>query len=435
MAIQNYKDIETYLFNSRVKGMKFSLEPIQALMDRLNHPYRAFPSIHIAGTNGKGSTAAILESVLRAAGYQTGLYTSPHLVDMRERIIIRGKPISKKEVIETIRFLGSHIEATHVSFFEILTAMAFLYFAKNKIDIAVLETGLGGRLDATNVIHPVLTLLTEIGKDHTKILGKNLKSITEEKAGILKPDVLCISGTKRDMVKNTLIQIKKEKQVPFLFLENEVDVQNVRLTDDGSWFDYLSGPSVYKNLYLKLLGEHQISNAALALMAVDTLRKKGWTVSEEAIRKGLEAVVWPARLQMLQREPMLLLDSAHNPMGIKTLVKALTSIFKYHRLILVFGVLEDKEYRTMTRKIIPLADAVILTKPMSDRALDPEILSRLSVFNDKSVQVIPDIPAAWEKAIRMAQKDDLVCGCGSIFFVGEVLRFWRENKRSRLDDH
>lgn len=429
MEIKTYKDTEIYLFHRRAKGMKFSLEPIRVFMERLHHPEQAFPSVHIAGTNGKGSTAAILESILRAAGYQTGMYTSPHLIDMRERILVRGKPLSKKAIIESIQFLMPHVEATNASFFEILTALAFLYFAEKNIDIAILETGLGGRLDATNIVRPILTILTEIGMDHTNILGENLRTITGEKAGILKPRVPCISGAKNKVVRNALIQIGKEKQVPFLFLKNEATVRNIRLTDEGTCFDYQSKESHYENLYLKLLGKHQIENAALTLKAIDVLRRMGWTVSEEAIREGLGKVVWRARLQILQREPLLLLDSAHNPLGIKTLVNALTTIFKYRRLILVFGVLEDKDYKSMVREIVPLADEIILTRPLSDRALDPEKLIALPVFSTKSATVISDIPNAWQKAVRFARKGDMVCGCGSIFFVGEVLRFWEEKNR------
>ena len=361
--------------------MKLGLEHIRALMKRLDHPEQTFPSVHIAGTNGKGSTAAILESILRYAGYRTGLYTSPHLVDMRERILIRGKPISKKEVIKTIQFLMSHIEATNVSFFEILTALAFLHFFKYKIDIAVLETGLGGRLDATSVVHPLLTILTEIGLDHIKILGKDIQVITGEKAGIMKSGVPCIAGTKSDVVKHTLIQIGIERKVPLRFLKNEIRLQNIHLTDKGSRFDYQSDQSYYTCLKLNLLGEHQVDNAALAITAVDMLRKMGWTISDRAIRKGLQKVIWKARLQVLQTKPILLLDSAHNPMGTETLVSALTSIFTYNRLILVFGVLEDKDYQSMCQSIVPLADTLASSRCLLRRSLGPEAPRRCSLWS------------------------------------------------------
>ncbi len=426
-----YQQAVKYLFDRSAGGMKLGLDQIRALMERLNHPEQKFPSIHIAGTNGKGSTAAILESMLRAAGYKTGLYTSPHLVDMRERILIRGKPLSKKAVTGMVRFLKPHAEAANASFFEILTALAFLYFADNNIDVAVLETGLGGRLDATNVVKPILAILTKIGMDHMNILGNNLSKIAGEKAGILKSGVQCISGTNKSAAKKMLSRIADEKEVSIRFLKDEVRIKNIRLTEEGSWFDYRSDQSRYDQLYLKLLGEHQIENGALALMAVDALKEAGWSISEKAVRQGLESVIWKARLQILQRNPTLLLDSAHNPLGIESLVRALTSIFKYNRLILVFGVLKDKAYQTMAEKIVPLADRIFLTKPMSDRVLDPEILSRLSVFANKSTEVIPDILSAWEKAVAMARKNDLVCGCGSIFFVGEVLRVWEKKKKSQ----
>jgi dihydrofolate synthase/folylpolyglutamate synthase len=429
--ILTYRQAVQYLFRRSAEGIKLGLDQIQALMERLDHPEQKFHSIHIAGTNGKGSTAAMLESILREAGYRTGLYTSPHLVDMRERILVRGKPLSKKAVTDRVQFLKPHADAANASFFEILTALAFLHFADNNIDVAVLETGLGGRLDATNVVRPILTILTEIGMDHTNILGKNLRTIAGEKAGILKPGVQCISGAKKSAVKGTLSRMAEEKRAPIRFLKDEVRIKNIRLTEKGCWFDYRSDQSEYNHLYLRLAGEHQIENGALALMAVDELRKIGWSIPEKAVRQGLARVAWKARLQILQRNPTLLIDSAHNPLGMDSLVRALTSIFKYDRLVLVFGVLKDKAYQAMSRKIVPLADEIVLTKPLSDRALDPEILSRLPVFNGKSVRVIPDIPAAWNYAVSQARTNDLVCGCGSIFFVGEVLRVWGRKKKSQ----
>ena len=422
MKTEPYQQAVDYLFSRRAKGMKLGLDNIRNLTERLKHPEDRFSSIHIAGTNGKGSTVAILESILREAGYKSGWFISPHLKDMRERIQIRGRSITKKQVIENIQRMKPHIEATGASFFEILTAMAFLHFSENEMDIAVLETGLGGRLDATNVVTPLLTIITEIGLEHTRILGKRLEFIALEKAGILKPGIPCISGATHWRAKKALLELAKKRNVPLYFLKEHVRLSNLHLSEQMSQFDCDTGSSNFHELALRLVGKHQIHNAALSLLAVEELRKQGWCIPERAIRNGLKKVQWRARLELLQENPKILLDSAHNPMAIRTLVSALYTIFSYDQLILVFGVLKDKDYQKMVDQIAPLAEKIILTKPLSDRALDPHDLQHASVVQGKQVEVIPDIRQAWIRALQLTGKEDLVCGAGSIYFVGEVLR-------------
>ena len=417
-----YREATAYLFSRRQKGMKLGLDQIQNLLKRLDNPERKFHSIHIAGTNGKGSTSAILESILREAGYRTGLYTSPHLIDMRERIKIAGKSITEERVVEILETLIPHVEATGASFFETLTAMAFLYFAEEEVDVAVLETGLGGRLDATNVVVPLLTIITEIGLDHTRILGENLKSITYEKAGILKPGVACIVGAGNQEVRRYLAELAAERDVPLIFSREAVKLSRIKLSEDGSRFDATVENDTYRDLNLKLLGHYQVENSILALLAVEELKDQGWTISEKAVRLGMKKVIWRGRLELLQKNPKLLVDSAHNPMGISNLVKALKTIFQYEKLLLVFGVLEDKDYKRMFQKIAPLAEKIVLTKPLSDRALEPEkLLDLYPEWSDK-IEVIPDIKTAWTRAVSSAKNSDMVCGAGSIYFIGEVLR-------------
>ncbi len=423
-----YREAAAYLFSRRQKGMKLGLDQIQNLLERLGHPERRFHSIHIAGTNGKGSTAAILESILREAGYKTGLYTSPHLIDMRERIKISGKPIDEKKVAEILETLIPHVETTGASFFETLTAMAFLYFAEEKVDVAVLETGLGGRLDATNVVVPLLTIITEIGLDHTRILGKNLKSITYEKAGILKPGVACIVGAGNQKVRRYLAELAAERNVPLIFSREAVKLSRIKLSEDGNRFDATVENNTYRDLTLKLLGQYQIENSILALLTVEELKSQGWTISDKSVRQGMEKVVWRGRLELLQRNPKLLVDSAHNPMGISNLVRAVKTIFQYEKLILVFGVLEDKDYRKMFQKIAPLAEKIVLTKPLSDRALEPEKLLDMYPEWSGKIEVIPDIKTAWKRAVSSAKRNDMVCGAGSIYFIGEVLRLRKKGR-------
>ena len=253
------------------EGMKLGLDNIRKFLDRLDHPEMKFPSVHIAGTNGKGSTAAILESILREAGYRTGLYTSPHLYDMRERIKIRGQFIDSNGIIHFLEAFKSDIEAIGVSFFEILTAMAFRHFSENDVEIAVLETGLGGRLDATTTVTPVLTMITEIGMDHTHILGNSLASIAREKAGILKPGIPCLTRNKNKKVREVLINITGEMNIPLRFSDDLVQLSRIQCTRHGSTFDAGTPHHTYSGLHLTLLGRHQIANCGLALLAVDEM--------------------------------------------------------------------------------------------------------------------------------------------------------------------
>lgn len=422
MKFTNYKEATEFLFGRSAKGMKLGLENISTLADLLGNPEKNFPSIHVAGTNGKGSTVAILESILRAAGLKTGRFISPHLVDMRERMKVRGQSISEENVIRLMDKMLPHIKTANATFFECLTAMAFLHFSENKVDLAVLETGLGGRLDATNIVRPDLTIITEIGLEHTRILGKRLDAIAFEKAGILKASVPCVCGATHRNARASLTKYAKDKSAPITFTHDTIKTRRIRVTEKGTWFDCDTADTSYKDLKLGLLGRHQIRNAAVALTAVDVLRRQGKSITEEAIRKGLEKVDWHARLELFPGHPKILLDSAHNPMGVRTLIQALRTIFTYNRLILVFGVLKDKNYKRMIRPLAPLADEIVLTRPLSERALEPHLLLDEPGVKGKSAVVIPDIPEAWEQALKLAGPDDLVCGAGSIYFVGEVLR-------------
>jgi dihydrofolate synthase/folylpolyglutamate synthase len=426
MKAMTYEHATAFLFSRMQKGMKLGLETMQTLAKRTGHPQNRFTSIHIAGTNGKGSTAAILESILREAGYKTGLYTSPHLIDMRERIKVCGKTITREKVIEILTRLIPHIEATGASFFEILTAMAFLYFSEMEVDTAVLETGLGGRLDATNIVTPKMTIITGIGMEHTKILGKQLKPITREKAGIFKHGIPCISGVTNPRIAAYLKELAMERQVPIIFTKDHVTTSGVHLSRYGSRFNCRTSDSIYRDLNMKLPGKHQIENCSLALQAVETLRRDSYSIPEDAVRRGLENVQWRGRLDLLQEHPSILLDSAHNPIGIKRLVQAIKQLFEYDSLILIFGVLRDKDYSKMISTIAPLADRIIFTRPLSPRALEPEELMLLPAVQGKKIETIPQIQEAWNRAVDLAQRADIVCVAGSIYLVGEVLRIWGE---------
>jgi len=430
MKISDYRSASQYLYSKHALEMKLGLVHVRNLLKETGHPERHFPAIHIAGTNGKGSTAAMVESILRKAGYKTGLYTSPHLIDMRERIRIRGVPIPQERILRFIQENHQSIESTRVSFFECLTAMAFRHFADERVDAAILETGLGGRLDATNTVKPVLTIITRISLDHTRILGRDVVTIAREKAGILKKGIRCVIGRQHWLVRRFLSEFGAVQHVPMRFVTGTIKGSRIQYREDGTTFHAVTKGHVWNDLHVALPGTHQVENALTALAAIEELRSLDWHIPDTAVYSGLDKVRWPARMDLLHRNPKILLDAAHNPLGARSLARTIRENIRYSKLILLFGVLGDKDYRDMLRVLAPLADHVILTRPLSHRALDPHALAALPVLHGRKVDIITNIQKAWQAALDMAEKDDLVCGVGSIYLVGELLRIWKGRIRS-----
>ncbi|MCK5145102.1 bifunctional folylpolyglutamate synthase/dihydrofolate synthase [bacterium] len=421
MKIQTIQDARDFLFTRRATGMKLGLEHMHDLVRLMGHPEYRLPAVHIAGTNGKGSTSAILESILRKAGLKTGLYTSPHLIDERERLRICGTRITEAEILTHLKAMMPHIEKAGASFFEILTAMAFKHFTENDVDMAVLETGLGGRLDATSVITPKLCIITSIDKDHTKTLGNCLTDIAGEKAGILKTGVTGIIGTVQEEVHHFFRNFGEKNNIPLLFTEDHIKIKNLHVSENGSVFDCQTRDAVYSDCNLRLLGRHQVLNAGAALMAVDCLREQGHAISDKAVHGGLATVRWPARLEKICDAPKIIIDSAHNPVGAASLAAAIKELIKYDRLILLFGVLADKKYESMLKQLAPLTDEFVFTQPLSDRALHPERLAALPCVRGKTVHCNTDIGEAWKKARSLANEGDCIIAAGSIYLVGELL--------------
>ncbi len=426
MDMTNFKQVKEFLYTRRASKLKLGLENIRRLLELLDYPQKNFSSIQITGTNGKGSTVAMLESILRQAGYRSGRLTSPHLVNMMERIQFMGNSITEKEVIDILNTLQTLILATGTSFFEIITAMAYIFFTQKKCEIAVLETGLGGRLDATSTSDPIMTIITDIGFDHTKTLGRTLKSIAYEKAGVWKSSAPCVCGVNSSRVRGYLREYSREKNIPIQFTADSVKLTKVAVTSEGTTFSAETPQSRYENLYLNLIGEHQMSNAAVSLLAVDELRKQGWKISNETVKMGLNKVDWPGRLQILGRNPIQLIDAAHNLMGFKTLVKAF-DLFTYKNLIFVFGVLRDKEYRAMLNLVAPLTEKIFLTYPRISRAVEPEKIAAFSETREWNFEIERDINKAWSKAVNCATPEDMVCAAGSIYFIGDILKQWYES--------
>jgi len=418
--MKNHPAIQ-YLYNLTSLGWKLGLNKIRSLLNELNNPHEKYNAIHIAGTNGKGSTSAMIESILRSAGYKTGLYTSPHLAYIGERIKCNDEPISSEELVGYIERLRPLLTKYKCTFFEAITAIAFLYFADQKIDIAVIEVGLGGRLDATNVIAPLLSIITNIEIDHTQQLGFDRKSIAVEKAGIIKPNSICITNSRYESVNAIFNQICRDRKAEHLRVDQLLKVNNVRLGEKVTSLDMAVNGSVFPQLKLSLVGEHQIQNAALAVAAATILNSKFLPIKIEDIYHGLVDVQWPGRLQTISYNPKLVVDVAHNPDGIAQVKKSIRTIFSYDHLIVLFGVCKDKNYSAMIKTLAPLADLFIATKADSNRALLPTAIANMALKHNDHVYISNTSMAGLDYALQHAQKSDLILCIGSHYIVSEIM--------------
>ena len=411
----NITDPYTYLAGLNIDSMRFGLEAITELLKLLGNPQNSYKSILIAGTNGKGSTASMAASILHSAGYKVGLYTSPHLINVRERIVVNGKKITKSEFSRIVADVRRGRKQP-VTYFEFLTAVAFLYFQRQQVDIAVLEVGLGGRLDATNVCKPIVSVITNIGLDHTAYLGSSLTAIAGEKAGIIKQNGICITAAKQKQVLEVLSCVCLERRAKLYSLGSDIKIKKQK---DGL-LSYQGLNRNLKDLPLPLRGRHQFSNAALAVAAVELCAKNGFQIDDDAISRGLASTQWDARLEILQHNPLFLLDGAHNPAGMRVLCQALKKDYSYRRLVFIFGALADKNYREMLRIILLLSPKIIITQLKAPRAVSVADLER--VLNERGYPVIvtENVTKAIERAKAIAGGRDLICAAGSLYLVGEV---------------
>ncbi|OEU80315.1 MAG: FolC bifunctional protein [Desulfobacterales bacterium C00003060] len=405
------------LYRLRRFGIKLGLATITHLMRGLGNPQDRFSSIHVAGTNGKGSISAFLSSVLAHGGYRVGLYTSPHLVRFNERIQINGCPISDKDVAEVAEAVQRiYTQGEPPTFFECATAMALYYFASQRVDWAVLETGMGGRYDATNLVRPEVSIISNIGMEHQQYLGNTLAKIAREKAGVIKSGAGVVTGTRQKSALQVIEYVAAKKQVPLYRLGKEMRIRKLM---EGS-FSYLGIDHRWPRAKIGLIGDHQLINAALALGALEVLLKKGLTLTDEAIYAGLAATRWPGRLEILSQEPFILLDGAHNPSAVTALRKFLEKSIASRRLTLVVGILEDKAWKPMLRELAGVADRIILTMPQNERAADPEKLASFVRSLNQDIVVMPDLPDAISLALEGASAADAVCITGSLYTVGDA---------------
>jgi len=407
------------------------LENITSLLDYIGNPHLKFKSIHIAGTNGKGSVVAMLESILREAGYRTGLFTSPHLVDFRERVRICGKKIEKRFILSFVENIKSEIEKNNYTFFEVNTALAFSYFAEKEVDIAVVETGLGGRLDSTNVINPEIAIITRISFDHTQQLGITLSEIAWEKGGIIKKGVPTLVMEQNQSVLDVLKSRCSEKGSEFISTGNICKWKIRESSLSGSVFSLSSGSKEFKDLKINLSGKHQVENAVVSVCGCEQLKRLGWNITDNAIKEGLEKTNWRGRLEIIKNKPLVIIDVAHNPEGISVLVNSLSELVSDKNFIFVFGVMEGKDFPKMLEILSGYADSIVLTQSLHHKGLDVSFLEKEMRKRKTACTVVPKIEDAYRYALEKAGTKGAVCVTGSHFVVGELLENL-ENRRRNL---
>ena len=434
----NFEEAIKYLYSlgNETLAMKLELESVRALAHALDDPQRKFPAVHIAGTNGKGSTAAMTASVLRGAGLRAGLYTSPHLVSITERIRIGDDEIAPDEfarLATDVRAAGERLVAESAApapptFFEQVTMIAYLYFAENKVDLAVLEVGLGGRLDATNICEPVVSAITPVGFDHQKYLGDTLASIAGEKAGIVKPGAPVVVAPQSGEAMNAIVARCEDMGAPMIVTSDPFDVEAASDCEDvGRYrFRYRATLNEYA-LRLGLRGRHQITNALVAIHIAEQLQVAGFDIPQSAIVEGLNTAEWPGRLEVIRLAPPqapLLLDGAHNAAGARALRDFLDEHFRSTPITIIFGVMADKAIGEMGEVLFPAANQVIVTRIAGPRAAEPTAIAEAS---HRDVIRVESAGEALAEALRITPPDGLIVVCGSLFLVGEI--------RQSLSDH
>ena len=413
----DYKEALSYIDSLRWFGSKPGLERITALLEKLGRPERALRFVHIAGTNGKGSCAAMTASILKAAGYRTGLFTSPYLARFNERMQINGHPIDDEAMAALVTELRPLVEALedHPTEFELITAAALLWFRREACDIVVLEVGLGGRLDATNVIEqPEAAVIMNLGLDHTAVLGGTVEQIASEKAGIIKPDCEVVLYPQPESVTQVIRARCKEQGASLRIADFSRLVQDFDSLD-GQVFRYRDIPCA-----IPLLGAHQRRNAAVVLETVEVLRGRGWKLEEDAVEHGLYAVSWPARFELVHEEPFVVVDGGHNPQGAQTVCDGLLHYFPGQRRVLLVGVLADKDYRGILERLDPAADAWVCVAPENERALPAAELGRCLARFGKPVTVCPTIPEGVRAMLEQAGPGGVGCAVGSLYMAGAV---------------
>ncbi|TYP57668.1 bifunctional folylpolyglutamate synthase/dihydrofolate synthase [Thermosediminibacter litoriperuensis] len=432
----SYREALEFIHGMNRFGIKLGLQNITRLLQLLGNPYEGIKIIHVAGTNGKGSTCAMIDSILRAAGYRVGLYTSPYLEVFNERIRVNGRNIPDEDIArltEKIRKVLREMEARGwgaPTEFEVVTALGFMYFKEQNLDFLVLEVGMGGRYDATNVVTPLVSVITPISYDHQQYLGNTLPEIAREKCGIIKQGVPVVTAPQDQEAMRVIEGACRERNCPLVKVGEETRYRLLDWGLEGQVFSLETARNVYDSLKIKLLGDHQLDNAATAVASVEALGHYGINITKEAVEKGLLEARWPGRLEIIGRNPDVLIDGAHNPSGVRVLKSALLKYFPGKRVILVLGILKDKDYLKMLEEIIPVADAVVATRPDSPRALGACELegSIRSLQFEKMPEIYSreDVEEAIDTAFNISGGDDVIVFAGSLYMIGKVRSLLRK---------
>lgn len=428
----NYEEAMEYIQNTAKFGMNFGLSRTEKILELLGNPHKKLKLVHIAGTNGKGSTTAMLSQILIEGGYKTGMFTSPYLEEFEERIQINNKNIPKERLCEVIEKVKHAIDEVislgfeHPTEFEIITCAMFLYFYEENIDIGVIEVGLGGRLDSTNVINPILTIITSISYDHINILGNSLSEIASEKAGILKENSHLILYPQQEEARKVLLKKAKEKNITVIEIANDCgDFIEVIEKEENIYQKIAIRSRKNYNLSLALLGKHQILNAAVAISAAEVLIDFDYKINEQSIKDAFENVRWKGRLEIMRKKPLIVIDGAHNLGGIESLIESVKTYFKYNELKLILGILSDKEVYKMVEKISTIANRIYTVTPNSERAeIATELKKIVSKYNE-NVESYIDYSEALKTALKDAREDDLILISGSLYMIGDMRKIIR----------
>ncbi len=431
-SLIDYEKTTTFAYDA------MKLDRFRLLLSALGNPQDSFQSIHVAGSRGKGSTCAMVYSILREAGFTVGLYTSPHLIRRNERIrLARGtedREIDNGEFARWVLKVKPAVERLEregqgeSTFFEVLTAISFLFFKEKKVDFAILEVGMGGRLDATNVAHPLVAAITPISFDHTDKLGTTLSAIAREKAQILKRGASAVIAYQEEEPLSEIRKRAEEVGVIPLEVSSRYAYEIVEKSEKGSGFHVIGKQEILSGLFLPLLGEHQVQNALVAITICDAMREKGFTISHNAVRQGLSKVVWPGRFQILEEHPALVVDGAQNGASALVLKETFLDFFKGRPLRLILGISANKEVDAVCRILCPLAEEVVVTQARSARALEAEALKGYALPYSRRLEAAPSVEKALERLHREAGRDEVILVTGSLYLVGEVLALTRHEE-------
>jgi len=430
--------------NLRYSAEKFNLDRMRKFLQKIGNPQTDYEAIHVAGTKGKGSTSAMLTSILTNGGYRTGFYSSPHMINFNERIRIGNQMISKQSLVGSVEWIKPYVEQVpELTTFEIITAIAFKYFSDKKVHDALIEVGMGGRFDATNVIAPKLTVITPISHDHMKILGSTLIKIAEEKAGIIKKGVPLVIATQKENVRRVLQNTALEKGAPVFDAHEMISLTITRKTLDGQNFqvkkiaeeefiDKKNIEEIYKKeFFIPLIGEHQLRNAETALVSILLLNNLGYEITINQIDQGFRATKWPGRFECISKTPLIFIDGAHNSESFRKFKKTLDEYFSSYKKVLIFGASEDKEVEFMLRIIGKTVNQVILTQTEHPRAMDVGELKRISTKLGMNGIFSKNVEDSMQIALKLSNTDTVILAAGSLFVAGAIKKIWMEQTGRR----